>query len=841
MEYKRGRLEVRASSTVCGKKCSILPALNLFLGKAAQVTVFIIIGIIILFTFAGVLIVTKTATKEKLFTAGEPLISRVPEAFVPVQLYTENCLRQVSKQGLLILGQQGGYSYPEVLGEYSLSYPTDSVGVNLEPTKVPYWFYNQQRNEDDKVVYASHQPKLTGNDQLSMEKQLERYAEEHLDACLNDYALLEQQGFSISLEPAKTVDVAIKDKAVGFTLKMPLEAAYAGTNTEMDTFFVSIQLPLQHYYEIAELIKKTQETNHFLEKQGLELLTAYSRKDLASFAPTSDLTFDFFSALSWSETALKQKYQQVLSSYVPLLRFLGSNNFYYSQFPSGGVLSQKVLDNMVLPLAGAEDLSVRFDYLNWEPYFKTNSYRDVIKPNSQFVSYSFLQFGMQQYETHYDISYPVLVAITDPTALDGQGYNFVFALEANIRNNQPGVNEQVREAYPRSLTPLACEEAQRGTELIKTVVVDSFTKEPLEAVRIGFSIPEQAECDIGLTNEFGAVEEKYPAVYGGEINFIKPGYLTNFYPIDTYKTKDTPLLLGSAVAGAVAAERVIELDQQKTISLKVKKKLLRKCITPLECRYTTGGAGIVIPYHDISCEAGVQQCFFNQGGFLLPGTPAISVVANNSLIPFNDYYFTNQAIDLDSNENVILTLERVSGFNPPTRQADYTASAVVNGGQSASLNLYPGIYQVTAMVTDNRQLIIPSEERCFQYNILTWETEECTTLEQMQLGSFMSGRLQWDTTATYLTITPEDLYNSQNLTVFLPVQDLLGTPLTTTIPQQECGSFVCLPGAGCAFEICDQITATVPARVIEDLQVGPLIGNLSADPQYRRLLEPQWH
>jgi len=61
-----------------------------------QVTVFIIIGIVILFTFAGVLFITKTVTKEKFLTEGEPLISRVPQAFAPLQLYTENCLNLIS-------------------------------------------------------------------------------------------------------------------------------------------------------------------------------------------------------------------------------------------------------------------------------------------------------------------------------------------------------------------------------------------------------------------------------------------------------------------------------------------------------------------------------------------------------------------------------------------------------------------------------------------------------------------------------------------------------------------------------------------------------------------------
>lgn len=809
-----------------------------------QVTVFIIIGIVILFTFAGVLFITKTVTKEKFLTEGEPLISRVPQAFAPLQLYTENCLNLIAKQGLLLVGQQGGYTNPAVLGEYSLSQVTESAGINLEPTKVPYWWHNQEPNSANKVTYGSFQPPLTGKDQFSVEKQLERYVEEHLDNCLDNFELLKQRGFDIEVKESKTVDVSIRDEAVGFTLKMEIDAAAAGAKAELDTFFVSLPLQLKHYYEVADLIRKTQQEFHFLEKQGLELLTSYSRKSPTAFAPTSDVSFDLFSALSWSEAQLKGKYQELLISYVPLLRFLGSSNFYFSQFANGGALNQKLLDNMVIPLAGAEDLEVRFDYLGWEPYFKTNSEGDVIRPNSQFINYDILQFGSQQYETHYDISYPALVTITDNAAFNGEGYNFVFALESNIRNNGFAADGPGEEKYLRSLSPLACKKNQRTTELIKTVVVDSFTKEPLEAVRIGFSIPEQAECEMGLTDRSGAMEEKYPAVYGGEINFIKPGYLTNFYPIDTYKKKDTPLLLGYAVAGATAGDRVIELDRRQTVPVTAQKKLFQKCLVPLECKYTSGAAAVVLPYNDITCEEGQRQCFFSQSrtgsGSILQSNPAFRITANNSLSRIQEYYFSNNAVNLDVEEQAIITFERVSGFNDATRQASHVATAAVNGNQPGSVDLFPGRYKVSALVSDQREYVIPRDERCFAYTIISWETQTCANLEEMRLQGQMTGNFRWETPATYFEVKPEDLYTARGLTVYVPVQDWQNVPPVVSARQHQCGSFSCLPGLGCAFEICSDSSVPVPARVIEDLGAASKISEISAEASYRRALEPRW-
>jgi hypothetical protein len=807
------------------------------ISKKGQVTVFIIIGIVILFTFAAVLFITKTVTEEKFFTEGAPVISKVPAAFTPLQLYTENCLNLVGKQGLLLLGQQGGYVNPAVLGEYSLSNPTSSVGINLEPTKVPYWYHNSEADTANVVTFSSFQPDLSGRDAFSINSQLERYVEENLDNCLVEYEPLEQRGFTVDVADSKEVSVGIRDGFVGFTLKMEVDVEVAGGKAELDTFYITIPLDLKHYYEVAKLIKETEEEFKFLEKQGMELISVYSRKDPTAFAPTSDLTFELFSGVTWSETNLKQKFKEVLGSYVPLLKFLGSNNFYYSTFDHGGVLSQKLLDNMVIPLAGAEDVAVRFDYLDWEPYFKTNSDNDVIRPNSQFVNYNFLQFGFQQYETHYDASYPVLVTITDEDAFDGEGYNFVFALESNIRNNVPAVGGEGVKKYERSLTPLVCKKEQRSTELIKTVVVDSFSKEPLELVKIGFSIPEQAECEIGVTNTFGVVEEKYPAVYGGEVNLIKQNYLTNFYPIDTYKTKDQPLILGYAVAGTTVGSNVIEMDKIQTIPVTVKKKQFQKCVTPLECKYTAGAVAAVIPYHDISCEDGERQCFFD--GSIL-SEPVLSVVANQSISGTHEYFFSNQGVDLDDAEEVIITFERVTGFNKETRQNEYSTSVSVSGSQQGTVDLYPGIYKVSGIVTDTREVLIPEDERCFGYTILTVDTQTCQKIDESKVQGMMTGSFNWNSEETYFEITPEDLYTSEGLTFFVTVQDWQSVPNVIPTKHKQCGSFACLPGVGCGFETCASDTIPAPAKVIEEFGVIGSLANISSQPRYRNYLEPQW-
>ena len=126
-----------------------------FKGKSAQITVFIIIGIVILFTFAGIMYFTKTITKKDILTAAEPSLADVPTAFKPLSTYTESCINSVAKKGLLVLGEQGGYIYPDTVGKYSVINPTDADGINLEPLKVPYWHYNIETNSK-KILFIHH-------------------------------------------------------------------------------------------------------------------------------------------------------------------------------------------------------------------------------------------------------------------------------------------------------------------------------------------------------------------------------------------------------------------------------------------------------------------------------------------------------------------------------------------------------------------------------------------------------------------------------------------------------------------------------------------------------------
>jgi hypothetical protein len=746
--------------------------------KKGQVTVFIIVGILMLFAFAAIMYFTQTKVTQEISDEAEPTLAQVPAEFQPLRSYTENCMQQIGKRGLLILGQQGGYIYPDLAGKFSASDPTEADGIDLEPIKVPYWHYNTEKNKADKVMYSSLAPKLYVKDDavMSIEAQLARFVKERLDNCLDNYAPFTQQGYELDFSGQvedKKVKVQVGEKNVIFTLNMPLSAKKGEAETEFTQFYVKIPLQLKHYYEIANLITATEQNFSFLEKHGLELIAVYSKVDPSYFPPISDVTYEPVSAFSWSEVDLQQKYKDLLTSYIPMLRFLGSSNFYHATFPEGNILAQRVVDNAVLTLTGADDLEVSFDYFGWQPYFKANSEDGVIKPESQHISaFGVLDFNYQRYETHYDASFPTLVTLKDNYAFDGAGYNFVFALEGNIRNNAPAIPNTVQEYYPKTISSLACGEEHQQTGLLKTVVVDSFSKEPVEMVKIGFSIPEQIDCDMGVTNPDGEFEDNYPAVYGGMLSLIKQDYLTDFYPIDTYKLKNSTALIGYAVEGLQPA-KVIELHRIKYINVTVKKKPLVKCI-------------------DGKCP--------NSGVFGVPGDELYSY-SPQMLDSKHSWHFVDAARSLGDNETALVMLTRVGDLNPRVRNDQFSASASIKGDELAEVRLVPGVYKVTGMITNEQQYVIPKEERCtggVWEAAACWDSSGCCfTYDSMTMDKLVTGQLSWELPANYLRITPEQLYASDSITFYVPTADFYG------IPQKE------------------------HKRVTEDLQMIGQLGNIS--------------
>ncbi len=134
--------------------------------KRGQVTVFIIVGILLLILLGTFFLLVSTLTTFKLKNAP---VSPLP--IDTVNTIFEECLSNTAEEGVAVLSMQGGY--------YSLP-PTYRVS---DLYFIPYYFYQGSAQFPSQEV---------------LEKQLALFIQDALPQCL-DFTQLEQQGFSIEV------------------------------------------------------------------------------------------------------------------------------------------------------------------------------------------------------------------------------------------------------------------------------------------------------------------------------------------------------------------------------------------------------------------------------------------------------------------------------------------------------------------------------------------------------------------------------------------------------------------------------------------------------------------
>ena len=514
--------------------------------KKSQVTIFMIVGLIIL--IAGAIFSYST---QKIKKPLEPEIKivqeQVPVEFDPIKKYANDCAYSVGIEGLKIIGKQGGYiSFKDktLNGESftTTQNPTESDAVSFtkdSELKIPYWWYLKSANNcKGDCKFASKRPDLRQTEN-SIEKQLERYINLRFEDCLNDFEPFKEQGFTVTKKGNVKTDVTIASDDVVVVIEYHLTVERQRAKTEISQFLVNIPINLDRVYELATKITNLEIKHRYLEKHVLNLLVAFSGVDKEKLPPMSDMQFKFGSTTRWQKSDIKNKITSMLASYIQLFQVDGTYNYNRNEFESE--LTQRLYDSTIIPVANSSfrDLAAYFTYLDfWPVYFDLNCKGENCVPSSANSLISF--FGIQTYRFAYDVSFPVLVEVQDPFALNGQGYSFNLFLEGNIRNNKPmPADFAPLERATLAEKSLFCDTRTSGN--ITVAVSDAANKKPIEDAQILYTIIDES-CFIGSTNNDGVLKEAFPAgVIGGVVNVIKEDYIGKAVEFDPQVKTDAAL------------------------------------------------------------------------------------------------------------------------------------------------------------------------------------------------------------------------------------------------------------------------------------------------------------
>lgn len=240
--------------------------------KRGQVTIFLIVGILILFIFSGIFYIVSVLEQKGLLAETEEL----PENLVlksKVSSYVESCLTETAIPGIYLLGIQGGVIYPD------------------DPEKVLITEYS--------IINYGY---LNGVDQLSVEKmeeQLDLYIEENLEYCLDDFYIFAEQGLIITSKRLKSESIISLDQVL-LNLDYEIEIVKGEDVLTIDTFSSTVPLQVGKVVEEAKTIIKDHEQVTSVQSKYFKttfpfdrFTTIYSLSDENSVIDGAPFTFMF--------------------------------------------------------------------------------------------------------------------------------------------------------------------------------------------------------------------------------------------------------------------------------------------------------------------------------------------------------------------------------------------------------------------------------------------------------------------------------------------------------------------------------------------------------------------
>ncbi len=406
--------------------------------KSAQVTIFIIIGIILLLSTITVIYLV---TKEKARPVEEAII--VPEDVKPIHEFITNCLYQTSKRGVALIGQQAGFVYvPAIIrNTYEASIPLDSKGAFV----IPFWYFEGE----DRT------PTLT-----FMEKELQRYVYEHLNECLGDLESFKDQ-YEIEEKEDFLPSITITEEEVIAKMKWPLALTSLERTTHIEDYIARLDVKLKKAHEIASKVMKFENDESFFEKFTINTMSADPE------IPTDDMRFEC-KQRRWHLDDVKKRLQRVLYYNLPLIRVENTN---YVPFVAKRKYYERLEDEREDMW---EDLSEGLEELTPPKYTPTDAieyfkYRIEagVNPTDLRASFDYLpDWGMRlsgvpnsggwlksntgrgdrsmigficinQWHFTYDVIYSVRLTIKDDSAFAGEGFVFQMAFPVLVNNNLP--------------------------------------------------------------------------------------------------------------------------------------------------------------------------------------------------------------------------------------------------------------------------------------------------------------------------------------------------------------------------------------------------------------------
>lgn len=192
------------------------------INKRGQITIFIILGIVIIMAVSLVLFLNQSKVSDE--------VSDQNLQTMPIKAYIESCINQIGQEAAYFTALQGGY--------YQTPLPYESYSY----IKIPiYWDVNQEKIPTKNII----------------ESEILNYIKNNLQNCLNNFSVFKEQGFDIETGEING-EVTITARDVTFNIKYPINVKRENSETQLKDFFARTNLNFDEKYQYALRIMEEQ-------------------------------------------------------------------------------------------------------------------------------------------------------------------------------------------------------------------------------------------------------------------------------------------------------------------------------------------------------------------------------------------------------------------------------------------------------------------------------------------------------------------------------------------------------------------------------------------------------
>jgi hypothetical protein len=480
------------------------------LNKKSQVTLYIILGLIVLIAVVAVFYLKDYIIKSDFEKELENI--QVIEEFKPVKNYLDSCISKITLDGATILGLQGGYiniPYDDSPVSDRTPFLNKLSVFNNNILQVPYWFY--------ETANGIQKTQIPGKE--DMQDELANYVALNLNNCLNNFTAFEGYDFGKFNNPK--INIEIENEKILVKVESDFEVSKGDLTTKFDKFLVSLDNPLGNLYDNAKILIEENMQNNFFEERTYDMMVLYDE------IPLSNTEFSCETKI-WNVNKIKDDFKKIASKNIGAMNVennIGNKNYF--------TLSK--ID---------DDINANFLYSeNWPFYLEVYPNEngilkedDVIQRTGALKILSSL-FCLKNYHFVYDVKYPVLVTLSK------NNYNFQFANLIIIDNNQPKENLLSSNEIPDVFN--LCDKKIMKTK-VNTLTVDENNEiVPLDKVDVSFKCFSNT-CSIGktkLNDEESLLEEDFPQCINGQIIGEKDGYFKSTLITSTNQESEISLIL----------------------------------------------------------------------------------------------------------------------------------------------------------------------------------------------------------------------------------------------------------------------------------------------------------